>query len=167
MRGGFLFGCATVLNLALFSCSSQKIEMLSADNFKEHLASSPEELILINFWATWCVPCKEEFPDLVRVEKEYRAKGMAFWAVSCDTEEDRNTALPRFLAQYESGLRHFYVDLGQSEEIINAVSSEWPGTLPATFIFRRSGDRLFEHFEDKMSYGQFKAAVEQALKGEK
>ena len=143
-----------------------KIDLLTPDNFKEQLASSSEELIFINFWATWCVPCKEEFPDLVRIEKEYRGKGIAFWAVSCDTEDGFETEVPQFLAEHDSGLKDFRIDLSEQEKIINLMSPHWPGALPATFIFRRTGQRIFEHVGE-MSYEQFKAAVEQALKGEK
>jgi thiol-disulfide isomerase/thioredoxin len=143
-----------------------KMERLTADNFRERLASSPQELVFINFWATWCVPCKEEFPDLVRVEKEHRGKGIVFWAVSCDAEDDLATTVPQFLAEQDSGLEDFCINLSEQEEIINAVSAEWPGSLPATFIFRRTGERIFEHI-GKMSYEQSKSAVQQALGGGK
>ena len=127
------------------------------------MASAGEPLVFLNFWATWCEPCKEEFPDLVRVEGEYRNKGIEFWAVSCDPEDDLQTKVPQFLAQYESGMRMFRIDLAEQETVINAVWPEWAGTLPATFIFRRSGERIFER-TGQMAYQDFKEAIEEALK---
>jgi thiol-disulfide isomerase/thioredoxin len=140
--------------------------LLTGENFSEQLASSPEKLVLINFWATWCEPCKEEFPGLVKAEKDLHGKGIAFWAVSCDTKDDISTKVPQFLKESDSSLKPFWVDLSQQEEIINVIWPEWPGTIPATFIFRRSGERIFEHM-GQMSYEQFKAAIEQALKEER
>src|SRR4051812_20243165 len=53
--------------------------------------------LLLNFWATWCDPCREEFPDLLKVEADYRALGLEFAAVSFDFAEDVEKALPEFL----------------------------------------------------------------------
>src|SRR5688572_1785120 len=52
--------------------------------------------LLINFWATWCVPCREEFPDLVKLDGEYKGK-IDFITISLDFEEELNTGVPQFL----------------------------------------------------------------------
>ena len=46
-----------------------------------------DSVVLVNFWATWCVPCREEFPDLVRLEKAYRGQGLSVVGVSTDLAE--------------------------------------------------------------------------------
>ncbi len=138
--------------------------MLTPENFKETLAQADDELVFVNFWATWCVPCMEEFPDLVKLEKEYRDRAIALWAVSCDTEEDRKTKVPQFLEEQGSGLTSFAINLSEQEEMIETVSPDWQGTLPTTFIFRRSGEILFQH-SGKMSFEEFKAVVDKALEG--
>ena len=158
----------------LLSCSSpsppeqeeseETIRLLTPANFKETLTQAEEDLVFVNFWATWCVPCMEEFPDLVKLEKEYGDKAIAFWAVSCDTEEDRKTKVPQFLEEQGSGLTSFAINLSEQEEMIETVSPDWQGTLPTTFILRRSGEILFQH-SGKMSFEEFKAMVDQALEG--
>jgi thiol-disulfide isomerase/thioredoxin len=47
-------------------------------------------LVVVNFWATWCVPCREEIPMLVRFAKENAAPGLMFIAVSVDDRETLN-----------------------------------------------------------------------------
>ena len=142
--------------------SQPEIPILTADTFLKQLSAADEEMIFINFWATWCVPCREEFPDLVKVEEEYRGKGLAFWAVSCDTAEEIETSVPQFLKEMDSGLTPFAIDLEERDKIIKMVSPDWHGPIPATFILRRSGERFFQQI-GPMTHEQFKASVQAAL----
>src|SRR5881628_1030482 len=54
--------------------------------------------VLVNVWATWCQPCREEFPDLMRVARENRARGLRLVLVSADLD-DANGQIRAFLAQ--------------------------------------------------------------------
>ena len=73
--------------------------IIKADTFFEQLSASDKNLIFINFWATWCGPCKEEFPYLIKLEEEYRDRDIAFWAVSCDMDDALTTLAPQFLKE--------------------------------------------------------------------
>jgi thiol-disulfide isomerase/thioredoxin len=57
------------------------------------------KITVLNFWATWCGPCREEMPMLVQAEKEWGAKGVAFVAVSLDDEKSKKE-IPGFLEKY-------------------------------------------------------------------
>jgi thiol-disulfide isomerase/thioredoxin len=61
------------------------------------IAKEKGRVVLVNFWATWCVPCREEFPDLVKLEKTYRARGLSVLGVSTDLAKDM-PAVEKFLA---------------------------------------------------------------------
>lgn len=60
------------------------------------------KIVVLNFWATWCVPCKEEMPMFVEVEKEYASKGVVFVAASIDDRETK-AKIPEFIAQFGIG----------------------------------------------------------------
>src|ERR687884_723345 len=60
-------------------------------------AATETRPLLINFWATWCDPCREEFPDLVKIDTEFRSKGLDFIAISLDDPPDVKTKVPAFL----------------------------------------------------------------------
>jgi len=105
-------------------------------------------ILLVNFWATWCEPCREEFPDLVSIEKEFRALGeeFEFVTVSLDDVTDIKTAVPEFLAKMRATKMPAYLlNAAEPEAAINLVNKEWRGELPATFLFGRRGDLFFKH----------------------
>src|SRR5215470_9087809 len=56
--------------------------------------------IVLNFWATWCVPCRSEMPLFVEAEKEYEPRGVAFIAVSLDARQTR-PKIPDFIGQFQ------------------------------------------------------------------
>ena len=110
--------------------------------------SAKGRILLVNFWATWCVPCREEFPDLVRIDGEFRSRGeeFEFVTVSLDDATDIKTSVPDFLAEMRAtGIPAYLLNAVEPETAINLVSPEWRGELPATFIFGRRGDLFYKH----------------------
>jgi thiol-disulfide isomerase/thioredoxin len=127
-----------------------EVREIDAEGLKTLLESNAagERVLLVNFWATWCVPCREEFPDLVRIEQEFRRLGdkFAFVTISLDDVTDIKTAVPEFLSQMRATRMPAYLlNASEPEDAINLVSREWRGELPATFLFGRRGDLLFKH----------------------
>jgi thiol-disulfide isomerase/thioredoxin len=110
--------------------------------------ASKGRILLVNFWATWCVPCREEFPDLVRIEKEFRSRGeeFEFVTVSLDDATDIKTAVPDFLAEMRATRMPAYLlNAAEPDAAINLINPEWRGELPATFLFGRRGALFYKH----------------------
>ena len=62
------------------------------------LSARRGKVVLVNFWATWCPPCREETPGLVRLYRDYRPKGVEVVGIAMD--DDPRQAVPPFLRQY-------------------------------------------------------------------
>lgn len=94
------------------------------------------KVAIVDFWATWCEPCKKSFPKLEALNAKYGANGVQIVGVS----EDDDT----------SGIRDFASNLGAKFPVVwdenKAIASKWqPKTMPSTFILDRSGKVRFVH----------------------
>ena len=89
--------------------------------------------VIINFWATWCPPCREELPSMNRAWQKLKDKNIAMIAVNVGEDED---TIFSFMGDYPID---FQVLLDQSGEVIN----QWPiKGLPTTFVIDPKG-RLY------------------------
>jgi len=121
------------------------VQTLDLEGLKKLLqrdANNPRPL-LVNFWATWCDPCREEFPDLVKIDNEYRAKGLDFVIISLDDLADIKTSVPQFLKEMKATMPSYLLHVEDQSEAIAAVSTTWGGGLPATFLFDPQGQIAF------------------------
>lgn len=103
--------------------------------------------LLVNFWATWCTPCREEFPDLVRIQEEFGARAdFRFVTVSLDDPTELAKAVPEFLAETgAAGMPAYLLNAKDQEVAIRLIDQGWFGDLPATFLFSPDGTLLFRH----------------------
>lgn len=118
--------------------------------------------LLVNFWATWCGPCREEFPDLVKVDEQYRSRGLDFITVSLDDTADISKAVPDFLNEVHARMPAFLLNAVEPETAINAVDPSWSGGLPATFLFDRNRAIVYKTF-GRVNPAELKAAIDRQL----
>jgi len=98
--------------------------------------------LLINFWATWCAPCIEEFPDLVKIDNDYKGK-IDFITVTLDDVEELNTGVPKFLKKMNAGMPTFLLKTDDEGAAISAVYNDWQGGLPFTIFFDGKGMMIY------------------------
>ncbi len=98
--------------------------------------------LLVNFWATWCDPCREEFPDLVRLDAEYKGK-IDFITVSLDDLAEINRDVPKFLAEMKSEMPAFLLKAQDDDAAIGFVSKDWSGALPLTILYDAAGKQIY------------------------
>jgi thiol-disulfide isomerase/thioredoxin len=118
--------------------------------------------LLVNFWATWCDPCREEFPDLVKIDKEYRPKGLDFIAISLDDLADIKSGVPKFLREMGATMPAYLLNVPDPEKAINAIDPRWSGALPATFLYDAQGQVVFKHF-GRVQPEELRSAIEKLI----
>ncbi len=107
------------------------LELTDLDGHTLSLAGLKGKVVIIDFWATWCPPCREAIPDLIDLKKQYGPRGLEVVGISLDENAER--ILPRFV--HDFGI-NYPVVIG-SEEIAAAFGGILG--LPTTFIVDREG----------------------------
>ncbi len=107
--------------------------LATLDGRRAALADYRDQLVILNFWATWCVPCTDEMPTLEALWKDYRARGLVVLGVSVDRGAPR-----ALLEPYVRNLAlTFPILLDPDSKTANA----WRVTaLPATFVVKPGGE---------------------------
>jgi len=115
---------------------------LSEGQLAQLLETSRGQVLVVNFWATWCGPCREEFPDFVRLHREKADLGLKVVTISMDEPEDEQSAV-QFLKEQGVEFPAYLRDFEDFEEFVNVIDPDWSGALPTTFIFDKNGKRTF------------------------
>jgi thiol-disulfide isomerase/thioredoxin len=101
-----------------------------------HLSDYKGKVLLVDFWASWCVPCKTSFPALEAIYREYQPKGLEVLAVNLD-EQRRNA--DAFLAQHPHRMTVLFDPKGVAPEAFGVKG------MPTSFLIDRSGAIRFTH----------------------
>jgi thiol-disulfide isomerase/thioredoxin len=171
-RGGILRYIRAAVVVAFFivaaggaaaSPASQLSGEIDAKELRRVVSRQNARLVLVNFWATWCVPCREEFPDLVRLQKNLGPKGLRIIGVSTDVSKE----LPKvkaFLKQQRPGFPNYHKKAGgDDQEFINTVDALWGGELPFSVIYDGSGKKI-KTLSGKHSYADYEKEVLASMK---
>ncbi|HKQ96692.1 MAG TPA: TlpA disulfide reductase family protein [Candidatus Polarisedimenticolia bacterium] len=112
--------------------------------------------VIVNLWASWCPPCREEFPDIIKVGRELKGRGVRLVLVSGDFDAGHEDAL-KFLKEHGVDFPT-YVRTGSDQEFIDGFAPEWSGILPTTLIYDGTGKMRHLH-EGTVTYKQLKDLV--------
>lgn len=118
--------------------------------------------LLVNYWATWCDPCRDEFPDLVKIDQQYGPKGLDFIAITLDDLVDLKTEVPKFLRLMKAKMPVYLLNVPDPEPAINWVDRDWGGALPATFLYNPQGEVVYKHF-GRVKTEELRAAIEKLV----
>jgi thiol-disulfide isomerase/thioredoxin len=116
--------------------------------------------VLVNVWATWCLPCRQEFPDLLRVARELSPQGLRLVLVSADAS-DAASDVTTFLSEQGVDFPTF-IQAEKDEAFIDGLDRRWTGSIPASFVYDARG-KLVRYWEGKADYDVIKKRALQAL----
>ena len=137
------------------------VSAIDTDALKGLITQPRQRPLLVNFWATFCDPCRDEFPDLVKINKDYAS--LEFFTVSLDDMSDIKTEVPKFLDTMKATMPAYLLNVSDPEPAINAVDPKWRGDLPATYLYNEKGEIVYRHI-GRVNIAELREAIDKAVK---
>jgi len=136
-------------------------EVIDAQGYTRLLEQYRGKALLVNFWATWCEPCRDEYPLLNDLAKEYGPKGLNIVGVDLDGDGEM-ILMRRFLARYKPVFPNYRKKEGGQAAFIQSVLPGWNGAIPASFFYAKDGRQL-GHLLGENKRDTYEAAIHTLL----
>jgi peroxiredoxin len=118
------------------------------------------KVMVINLWATWCGPCRREIPELVKLNKEFRSRGVEVIGLSTEDPDASAEKVRKFIQDFQIDYR-----IGWAPVQVGAPLMKESQAIPQIFVISRDA-RIIKHFRGfspANTYPQLKQALEEAL----
>lgn len=133
-----------LLSLAAGACSGQ-FKPVNEGTYTGAVAAAKGNVAMVNFWATWCVPCRKEMPLLVALDQKLRAKGLRLITVSGD-EPETEKAAAQFADKYDLPQPRYIKRPANEDKFHQMVDPKWTGELPLLILYDRTGRKVRAFF---------------------
>lgn len=140
--------------------SKQDLSLKDLKGKRERLRDYRGKIVVLNFWATWCVPCNTEMPMLVEAEKAYGRRGVVFIGASVDDQKTKDH-VPSFLEKFHVT---FPIWLGASPDDMDHL--QMGPAVPATAFLDEDGT-IVARVEGQLHPGELEERVDWLLSGKK
>ncbi|HET7151801.1 MAG TPA: TlpA disulfide reductase family protein [Candidatus Acidoferrum sp.] len=136
-------------------------ELIDAQGYEKLIQQYRGKPLLVTFWATWCEPCRDEYPMLNELAKQYAPQGLKVVGVNLDDDGDL-ILMRRFIARYKPVFPNYRRKPGNEEPFRQAVLPGWNGTLPASFFYAKDGKQV-ESFVGEKNRETYEGAIHSLL----
>src|SRR5258705_1476695 len=146
-------------NLNSLPANIRDVELRAASGAPFKLSNYSGKVMLVNLWATWCGPCRMETPELVKLHKEFQARGVEMVGLSTENPDASAESVRNFVREYNVD---YHIGWATPEVAITLMQGR--ESIPQSFIITRDG-RIMKRF---IGYSpavtpQIRQALEDAL----
>lgn len=137
---------------------NSELQLLGGKTLK--LSEYSGKVVLITLFATWCLPCRVESPDLAKLHKEFKARGLVVIELSTEDPKDSEESVRKWVRNFRLPYR-----VGWAPQEVAQTLMQGRTPLPQTFVIGRDGRivRRFIGYKPRMTLGQMREAVEEAF----
>jgi len=135
--------------------------LIDAQGFQQILQRYHGKPLLVNFWATWCEPCRDEYPLLNEIARQYAPQGLHVVGVNFDQDGDL-ILMRRFIARYKPVFPNYRKKQGHEAEFQQLVLPGWNGSLPVSLFYSKDGQQI-GHIIGAGNRDTFEAAIRTLL----
>jgi thiol-disulfide isomerase/thioredoxin len=138
--------------------------LIDLAGYQQILAKYRGKPLVVNFWATWCEPCRDEYPMIVDLSKQFKGQGVEVVGVDMDDESDMNL-VRRFIARMQPPFPNYRQKTGiDLDKFYEGINPQWKGTMPQTIFYGKDGS-VVGFFLGSRPRPQFEQAFRATLGG--
>ncbi len=145
---------------SLIISSYAQIKVYDFEEFEPLLHNNSDTTYVINFWATWCIPCIKELPDFERVNADFKKQKFKMILVSLDFGKEVIKRVDDFRNKRQLSAEIIILDDTDANAWIPKIDKNWSGAIPATLIYRKNKWQFYAH---SFSYDELKKEVEKFI----
>lgn len=144
------------------AATQEDLPLVDLASYKQVLAKYRGKPVMVTFWATWCDPCRAEYPMIVNLAKHYAPKGLVVFGVDLDADSDLKL-VHQFIAEHHPGFPNYRQDQKiNADEFYRGVNPGWSGSMPHTVFYGRDG-HIAKYFVGERPPDAFEHAIQQIL----
>ncbi len=155
--------CFVVFMLVMLfkNTDGQQIQKIKIKSLSDLITTS-DSILIINFWATFCKPCVEEIPDLIKFANKYKKQKASLYLVSLDLEDYYPKKIKKFVSKKKYATKIAWLNESNADYFCPLIDSSWSGGIPATlFINNKTGYKKF--YEKQLSATEIEVAIKAAM----
>ena len=130
--------------LKTYEIDEIKVNVFDFDRLEPYLNQKNDTLYVINFWATWCVPCIKELPHFEKLNQKYKGEKFKTILVSLDFPKMIESRLFPFIQKNKLQAEVVLLNDPDANSWIEKVAKEWTGAIPATIIYKNEKRTFYE-----------------------
>jgi thiol-disulfide isomerase/thioredoxin len=147
-----------VIFFLAFAISVQsQIQVYNFDELEPLLHQENDTTYVINFWATWCLPCVKELPAFERINQDYKTEKFKMILVSLDFGKDVLEKLEAYKIAKGLSAEIVLLDDPDANAWIPKIDKNWSGAIPATIIYKNKKWQFYGH---SFNYEELKTEIE-------
>lgn len=149
-----------LLAAGLFAADTPLVK-LNETGYPQLIAEQKGKVVLVDFWATWCTPCRKEMPLVAKLEAKLKGKGFKVVTISSD-ELENEPAARAFLK--DTGITGTtYIKAAKDDDaFIRQIDPKWGGELPALVLYDKTGKKV-KMWKGETAIAEIEAAVTKLL----
>ncbi len=130
---------------SLHAQSLREVPVMDFDGLEARLPADPEQLVIVNFWATWCKPCVKEMPYFNTLSRKYADDPqIRVILVSLDMETQMQTRVMPFISDRKLHPDVWLLDDPDANRWIDKVDPSWSGAIPATLFYKGNQRKFYQ-----------------------
>ena len=136
-------------------------KLIDAQGYQKLVEQYRGKAVLFTFWATWCEPCRDEFPMVNELAKQYAPQGLHVVGINLDQDGDL-ILMRRFITRYKPVFPNYRKKAGDEDAFVQAVLPGWNGAIPASVFYAKDG-RQIGHLLGAGDRATYEAAIHSLL----